>query len=534
MPSGRRRAALPLVLLALLAAPCAAAQGSLELAPEQPLASPLPLAPGEVVRLHWTVTNPAEEGFVVLLSATPPPGWNVTIVPPSFDLPPRAAGAVRTLALSLAVPEGARPQGYELSVHLAAVNSTTGTAFAQDLVVPLRVTHSALVLGAWRNPLPAPLDDAFGVFLLDLLFWAAVAGLFILLQDPVVKWLTRRAERNVGARIAVLLRKPVFLALVFFGATQAWDALPPSLWVDAGHRLLAALTILVTMYVVYKVFRGVLLYYIENIAAKTESELDDILMPVLEKVGGVVIVAAGGLYFLGTLGLDLSGFVAGGVVVSMVLAFAAQDTLSNFFAGLFLMLDRPFLRGDDIMLIGGGPLEGSVFRVDRVGLRTTRLYHYQRHQLVTVPNNDLAKNPVVNLHQPDLRLRATVRVGVAYGADPARVRAILERAALEHPRAEKGPGYEPTTYLEKFGESSVDFVLRFYHQVQRDRDRNAVPGEVQERILRDLAAAGIEIPFPQRVVTVRGALPPPEGDGPGEPGERGQVRAAGSEAAKRS
>ncbi|MCA1814594.1 MAG: mechanosensitive ion channel, partial [Halobacteriales archaeon] len=115
------------------------------------------------------------------------------------------------------------------------------------------------------------------------------------------------------------------------------------------------------------------------------------------------------------------------------------------------------------------------------------------------------------------RLRGSVRVGVGYGADPAKVKEILERAAREHPDADKTPGFEPTAYLEKFGESSVDFVLKFFHHVKRDRDRNRIPGEVQERIYRDLTAAGIDIPLPQRVITVKGDVPPGglEGNGGG-------------------
>ncbi|MCA1813482.1 MAG: mechanosensitive ion channel, partial [Halobacteriales archaeon] len=404
-------AAAALVLL-LLPVSLAAAPEPLTLTPERPLASPLGVAPGSTLKLNWSVSNPNDEGLLLLLTASGPAGWNVTLLPTSFDLPERSAGAVRTFQLLVHVPDRAQPQPGSFAVHLAAANSTTGDTLTQDLDVPVQVAYSALVLGRWDNPLPAPLDNAYGVFLIDLAVWALIAGVLLAVQKPLVAWLTRRAEQHVSAKIAATLRTPIFLSIVFFGLTQAWDALPPSWWVDIGHRVLAATFILVAMFVVYKVFRAVLIFYIENIAAKTESELDDILMPVLEKVGAVVIVFGGTLYFIGTLGIDLGAFVAGGVVVSMVLAFAAQDTLSNFFAGIFLMLDRPFIRGDDIMLIGGGPLEGNIFRVEEVGLRSARLYHYQKHQLVIVPNNDLAKNPVVNLMKPDVRLRGSVRVGV--------------------------------------------------------------------------------------------------------------------------
>lgn len=499
------RRALPglaLLVLATTSALAAAADGPVELRPERPLDAPLAVAPDAFAQFNWTVTNGADDGLLVALHASGPTGWNVTVVPDTFDLPGRGEGQARTFAILLGVPARAEPQVETVTLQIVAANSTAGILATQDVVVRVAVTHSALVLGWFDNPLPAPLDNAYGVFLANLAFWAFVAALLIGLQDPILTWLTRKSEKHVTARILKLLRVPVFIGLLFFGFTQSWAALPPSPWVDVGRRVFASLFILVVMYVVYKAFRAATLYYVENVASRTSSDLDDILVPVLEKIGAVVIVAGGLLYFIGTLGIDLTAFVAGGVVVSMVLAFAAQDTLSNFFAGLFLMLDRPFLRGDDIMVSAGGILEGEVFRVDQVGLRSTRLYHYKNHQIVVVPNNDLATNPVINLMHPDARYRVHLPVGVNYGADVDQVQHLLEAAAAQHPLVETAPGFEPFASLERFGESSLDFVLLFFVRDMRTRGR--VASDVRERILKDFAANGIEIPFPQRVVRVVG------------------------------
>jgi MscS family membrane protein len=496
-----------LLALLLLAGPAVAAGGAIELRAERPLDAPVPVAPDAVAQFNFTATNAGEDGLLVSLRVAAPAGWNASAVPPSFDLPPRGEGQVRTFVVVVVVPADAPPRAERLTLQVVTANSTAGVLATQDLEVRLEVTHTALVLGLFRNPMPAPFDNAYGVFLLDLVFWSFIAITLILLQDPILLWLSRRAEKHVSARIVQLLRVPVFIALLFLGLTQSWAALPPSWWVLVGQRMFASLFILVAMYVTYKAFRAVTYYYIENIASKTESELDDILVPVLEKVGAVVIVAGGLLYFIGTLGIDLTAFVAGGVVVSMVLAFAAQDTLSNFFAGLFLMLDRPFVQGDDIIVPSSG-LANEAYRVDQVGLRSTRLYQYSAHQLVTVPNNELAKNPIINLMHPDQRARCALEVGVGYDSDVEMVKRILFQAATEHPLSTPDP--IPIAQLTAFGDSALTFTLAFH--VRDVRKRGEALSAVRERVLAEFRRAGIDIPYPQRVVHVKGL---PGGDGPG-------------------
>lgn len=517
-----RATAAALLLLALaLASPALAETPRVQVAPEAPLAEPVTVLPGQAFALNFTVASQVEERLLVLVAATGPPGWNVTVLPEGFELPNASEGVVRSFRLTVLPPGDARPGDFGLDVQVSAANAATEVGRVH-LPIALAITHHALVLGLWENPLPPPVDNAYGVFLLDVLFWGLIAIVLIGAQDRIVAWLTRHAEKNVSARIVRDLRKPMFFALVFFGFTQSWAALPPGWWVDLGHRILAAATILVTMYVVYKLFRAVLTYYVENISARTESTLDDILVPVLEKVGAVVIVVAGLLYFIGTLGIDLGAFIAGGVVVSMVLAFAAQDTLSNFFAGLFLMLDRPFGRGDDIMLVTGGPLTGDVFRVDHVGLRSTRLYHYKNHQLVVMPNNDLAKNPIVNLMYPDQRWRVHLPVQTNYGVDVDKVQDLLQKAAAAHPMVESGPGFEPFAALDGFGESGLNFILLFF--VKDVKKRGLTASDVRERILKDFAANGIYIPYPQREVRLLGEGGP-GGPGPAPAGGRSKLAA---------
>jgi len=522
-----RRAALPtvallaLVLAALLLASPAAAE-TVQAVAKQPLENPLPIAPGGRAEVVWDVVNQGDANVTVTVHALAPEGWNVSVLPEGFSVPPQAEGAVRSFTLGVVAPERARPEVLRVTVVLGVVaGNATET---QELVARFQVTERGAVLGLFANPLPPPLDNVYGVFLLELGFWALVAAVFIGVQDPLVRFLTRRGEKHTGARVAALVRVPVFALLVIQGVRNAWSALPPGPLVDVGDKVLYAVVVMLGAYVAYRVLRAVLLYYAVNIAAKTETQLDDVLVPVLEKVGGVVIVVLALLTLAGALGLDLSGFVVGGTVASLVVAFAAQDSLSNFFASLFLLADRPFAVGEEIIVIGVG-IDENVYRVERIGLRSTRLYDVRSHQVLTLPNNKLASQPVINVDAPDRRFRIAVRVGVGYDSDPAVVERLLLEAARAHPEALESP--QPVAArLSDFGDSALLYDVLFY---VRDADqRVATASDVRVSILQALRQHGIDIPFPQRVVHVVG---PPTGEGPaaGSPDPReGAGASAGS------
>ena len=103
-----------------------------------------------------------------------------------------------------------------------------------------------------------------------------------------------------------------------------------------------------------------------------------------------------GLFWIAsTQGVNVTVFIAGFGIVGLVIAFAMQDTMANFFSGIFLMTDRPFKVGDTILI------DGDYCRVEKIGLRTTWLYNRFDHDIIIFPNNEIAGNKIVNLTQPD-------------------------------------------------------------------------------------------------------------------------------------
>jgi MscS family membrane protein len=351
-----------------------------------------------------------------------------------------------------------------------------------------------LVLGEWPNPLPHPLDGPFGTFLLNVLAWLAVAAIARLLIGPVLQLGARHTKTTLDDKVIDILGTPLFVVLLLVGVRISLRAfLLPTLFGRVLDVVSSLIVIVVLAYILFRTWNEVALVYARRLAERTQSTIDNRALPLLEKLGGVLIVLFAAIAFLQVLGVGFSWLLAGGAFASIVIGLAAQDTLSNFFSGIHLLVDQPFREGDEIQLE-----DGPVCTVRRVGLRSTHLYNRQTHDVVIVPNNMLATRLVTNMTRPDRKQRLQVEVGVAYKSDPDKVKRILTEAALAHPLVLREPGNEPTVRLTGFGDSALTFALVFW--VGDHAHRFLVPSDLRIALLRRFEEAGIEIPFPHRVL----------------------------------
>jgi small-conductance mechanosensitive channel len=201
-----------------------------------------------------------------------------------------------------------------------------------------------------------------------------------------------------------------------------------------------------------------------------------------------------------TLQLDVTTLLGTSAVLSLVLGFALQDTLGNLFSGLSLQLDRPYQVGDIVKV---GQHEG---RVVQTSWRSTRI-ETMRKELITLPNALTAKEPIINYSKGGEPVALDLTIGAAYAAPPTRVKAEILEAIAESAVILKAPA--PWVRTWEFDESSVKYVVRVW--LKDWADVPLVHDEVFARLWYRFGRAGIEIPFPQRVVTMRAELPRPQG-----------------------
>lgn len=494
-----RRALVPLVLLGVLLAPVVAAQETAPVEVTRVDEGTPDADEGRPATANFTLFNlNPDDDFFVTVSVAGPPRWDESAAPNRFALAPRTETNV-TVTFT---PQGQPHADAAFTVTFNLVHSRTGVVTKVTQEVEVRSAAPPRVLDVFSNPLPAPLDNGYGTFLLDMAFWAVIGLGAIFAGDAIVRAVTARASNQVTREIITLLRKPIFYFVLLLGMGRSFAHLPRNVVTDFVARTLLAVAIgIFGLYVLYRVLDAVLLYYQKEVAPRTETNVDDVLVPVLRKVGIVVLYVVGIVLTLKELGWDPTIVFAGAGIAGLVIAFAAQDTMSNLFSGVFILLDQPFREGDLIQLD-----TGEIVRVESIGLRTTRLYHGKNHESIVLPNNQLATKRIINLAGPDQRYWLNVEVGAAYGSSTEHVRRVLLQAAHAHPRVLRGGEWEPLVLFTRFGESSLDFLLRA--AVDDYRDRNLVASELRHAIKKAFDEAGIEIPFPQRTLHIKGPAEP--------------------------
>jgi small conductance mechanosensitive channel len=232
-----------------------------------------------------------------------------------------------------------------------------------------------------------------------------------------------------------------------------------------------------------------------------KSDIRPSLINLFETLVGVFVwtvgvLVASSIVFPGVTPANLLALLGLG---SVAIGFAFKDIFENFLAGILIMLRKKVNIGD---VIECETVEG---RVEQITLRDTYLRHLS-NELVLVPNAYLFKNPLKILTDASLR-RYTVDVGVAYSADLDRAAEILRSAVGQAETVDHNRPIE--VFVTEFGDNAVNFLVRWWAgstplQGHTSRD------DVMRAMKRALDGAGIEIPFPQRTITLLAKTPDAE------------------------
>jgi small-conductance mechanosensitive channel len=211
-----------------------------------------------------------------------------------------------------------------------------------------------------------------------------------------------------------------------------------------------------------------------------------------------IILVVGFLIILSSLGISITPLITALGVGGLAVALALQDTLSNLFAGIHILMEKSLRVGDFVKLETGQ--EGYV---DDIGWRTTKV-RMLSNNMVIIPNSRLSQSILTNYYLPEKRMSLLIPIGVTYSSDPEKVERILIEEAKKGANDIPGLLADPepfVRFIPGFGESSLDFTL--ICQVQEFVDQYLAQHELRKRIFKRFNKEGIEIPFPHRTVYLR-------------------------------
>jgi MscS family membrane protein len=339
-----------------------------------------------------------------------------------------------------------------------------------------------------------------------IVFSAVVGKVFSAILRRAAERLKAREKRQVPGLILEALAGPIMMGFLaaglyaasFFmnltvplGGGQDHDLRP--FWLNTCSTIL----VIAAGWFIYRLI-AVLELYLARWTSKTETALDDELVPVIRKVLRVVVLVLVGLFIAQNIfGWDMPALLAGLGIGGLAFALAAKDMLANLFGSITIFSDRPFRRGERVVIRGH---DGTV---ENVGFRSTRIRTLAGH-LVTLPNSVVANEPVENVgRRPSIR--RVLDVTITYDTPPEKVQRAVEivREMLDARKEHFPADQPPRVYFNDFNAASLNIVVYYWFAPPDWWAYLEFTHEFNMELLRRYNEEGIEFAFPTQTLYVR-------------------------------
>ena len=313
--------------------------------------------------------------------------------------------------------------------------------------------------------------------LVSLLYVLLFIGAYLLLMT-VLKLLVgkRRAQSTAFNHVRTTLRYLTGLTLLL--AVLAQFGAAPKLLGAVAKAGFMALGFFAAWLLLKRILQETMSRYKADLSIR--QLVNNLLSILLSTFATVTILAQ--------FGFDVLSIVAGLGIVGIAVGFAAQSTLSNFIAGITLLIERPFRIGDWVNI------NGQDGKVMKIALRTTWLR--TRDNIFTmIPNDSVASSDIINYSAEGIT-RLNFMVGIAYKESVARAREVILPVLLAHKEVLGGEALQPRVKLDSLSDSSVDLKIQVWITPDNLDIQPRIIAELREQVKNALDEAGIEIPFP--------------------------------------
>lgn len=329
-------------------------------------------------------------------------------------------------------------------------------------------------------------DSPYVNAMISVVLFVVIAKAIDFLIDRVVRKFTKFTESDLDDRIIDAVHRPVYFSIILLGIFLAIEDLSQSdkTAFYAGGIIFSVMSIIWAVTGI-KLSNALIENGLKKISDATGLGKD--ILPLIENSAKVLIIIASLMVILSIWRINITPVLASAGIAGVAVAIAAKDTLSNFFGGISIFIDKPYKLGDFIVLE-----KGERGEVVSIGLRSTKIKTAD-DVLITVPNSIISATRVMNESAPAPSLRLKIPVSVAYGSDIDRVEALLLEIARSNVNILSEPS--PAARFKSFGESGLDFELLCW--AKEPIIKELAIHQLNSAIYKTFNAEGISIPFPR-------------------------------------
>lgn len=326
-----------------------------------------------------------------------------------------------------------------------------------------------------------------GLIVISLIFEKLAAMLATFIVNKNFKIFQIASSDHLNKAI-VPFRRLLFTLLLIPGL-EALDL--PAQFLKYGHRLLFIIASICLVWLAHRIVE-MISYYFAEAAKNTNSKFDDIIIPLATKTSFVLVYIIGTILVAHNFGINVTGMVAGLGIGGLAFAFAAKDTLANFFGSIMLVLDRPFDIGDYITT---SDFEGIVVEV---GFRSTRIRTFY-DSIITISNGELVNKAIDNKGKRRYR-RLNTTLGLEYDTPPEKIEEFCEgiRQLILNHRWTRKDNFN--VYFVNYGASSLDIQLMVFWQTEDYAREQVEKHRLMIDILRLAKEVGVNFAFPTQTV----------------------------------
>ncbi len=345
-------------------------------------------------------------------------------------------------------------------------------------------------------------------FLLMLLVVIAAMVVGRIVQFFISGYAERLAKKKGENAVTLLLKaiiKPLYVAVFAGGVFCAKiplyfndeDGIGMAIS-DSWTTLASVVAAIAVAYALYRLV-DVIEYYLNRLAGKTETTLDDMLVPVVRKAMRITIAIIAVIYIIDDiLDKDVQSILLGAGVGGVAIALAAKDTIANFFGSITIFADRPFQMGEMVKI---GDHTGPV---EEVGFRSTRIRTLQGH-LVTIPNSMIVDTAVENIGMRPF-IRRTSNLTITYDSGYAKTGKaveIVKELLAGVPEINTDPDRPPRVYFSDFNDWALNIYMSYWVKPPDYWLYQEVNERVNFEIMKRFEAEQIEFAFPSQTLYMK-------------------------------